>query len=72
MMTTTCLLKQLQRNGYYYEFDKPSGFGIQRVYTKEGDIDETYTVKSGDMVEIPRGYHPVHCAPVITTTTTFG
>lgn len=48
---------------YYYEFDKPSGFGIQRVYTKEGDIDETYTVKSGDMVEIPRGYHPVHCAP---------
>lgn len=48
---------------YYYEFDKPSGFGIQRVYTKEGDIDETYTVKSGDFVEIPRGYHPFHTAP---------
>lgn len=48
---------------YYYEFDKPSGFGIQRVYTKEGDIDETYTVKSGDFVEIPRGYHPFCCAP---------
>lgn len=48
---------------YYYEFDKPAGFGIQRVYTKEGDIDETYTVKSGDFVEIPRGYHPFHTAP---------
>ncbi|MDO4630039.1 MAG: 5-deoxy-glucuronate isomerase [Planctomycetia bacterium] len=48
---------------YYYEFDKPAGFGIQRVYTKEGEIDETYTVKSGDFVEIPRGYHPFCCAP---------
>ena len=48
---------------YYYEFKDPRGFGIQRVYTMEGDIDETYTVKSGDMVEIPRGYHPFHTAP---------
>ncbi len=48
---------------YYYEFDKPAGFGIQKVYTMEGDIDETYTVKSGDFVEIPRGYHPFHTAP---------
>lgn len=48
---------------YYYEFKNPNGFGIQRVYTKEGDIDETYTVKSGDFVEIPRGYHPFHAAP---------
>ena len=48
---------------YFYEFDKPQGFGIQKVYTKEGDVDETYTVKSGDFVEIPRGYHPFHTAP---------
>lgn len=48
---------------YYYEFKNPAGFGIQKVYTKEGDIDETYTVKSGDFVEIPRGYHPFHAAP---------
>ena len=48
---------------YYYEFDKPQGFGIQKVYTMEGDIDETYTVKAGDFVEIPRGYHPFHSAP---------
>lgn len=48
---------------YYYEFDKAQGFGIQKVYTMEGDVDETYTVKSGDFVEIPRGYHPFHAAP---------
>ena len=48
---------------YYYEFDKPQGFGIQKVYTMEGDVDEIYTVKSGDFVEIPRGYHPFHSAP---------
>ena len=48
---------------YYYEFKKPQGFGVQRVYTKEGDVDEVYVVKSGDFVEIPRGYHPFHTAP---------
>lgn len=48
---------------YYYEFKEPTGFGIQKVYTMEGDVDETYTVKSGDFVEIPRGYHPFHTAP---------
>ena len=48
---------------YYYEFNKDAGFGIQRVYSKEGDIDETYTVKTGDVVEIPKGYHPFCCAP---------
>ena len=48
---------------YYYEFKEPQGFGIQKVYTLEGDVDETYTVKSGDFVEIPRGYHPFHSAP---------
>ncbi len=48
---------------YYYDFKKPTGFGIQKVYTKEGDIDETYTVKSGDFVEIPRGYHPFGAVP---------
>lgn len=48
---------------YYFEYDKPSGFGIQKVYTADGRIDETYTVKHGDFVEIPKGYHPCCCAP---------
>lgn len=48
---------------YYFEFNKDAGFGIQKVYSKEGDIDEIYTVKTGDFVEIPKGYHPFCCAP---------
>ncbi|MDF2926910.1 MAG: iolB [Paenibacillaceae bacterium] len=48
---------------YYYEFDRPEGFGIQRLYSRQGDLDETFTVKTGDLVELPRGYHPFCCAP---------
>ncbi len=48
---------------YYFEFDKPQGFGFQAVYSKEGDIDEVYKVKTGDMVEVPKGYHPFTVAP---------
>ena len=58
-MPTEGILEEI----YYYEFDKPQGFGIQRVYDKQGTFDETYTVKSGDAVEIPKGYHPFCCAP---------
>ena len=48
---------------YYFEFDKPQGFGFQAVYSKEGDINEVYKVKSGEMVEVPKGYHPFTVAP---------
>lgn len=48
---------------YYFEFDKPQGFGVQMVYSKEGDINEAYKVKTGDMVEVPKGYHPFSVAP---------
>ncbi len=64
MMPTEGVLEEI----YYYEFDKPEGFGIQKVYTREGSdktdaIDKTYTVKTGDFIEIPRGYHPFCVAP---------
>lgn len=48
---------------YYFEFDKPQGFGVQMVYSKEGDINEAYKVKTGDSVEVPKGYHPFTVAP---------
>ena len=48
---------------YYYEFDKPQGFGIQMVYTSDKTIDEAYRIQTGDAVEIPRGYHPMAVAP---------
>ena len=51
---------------YYFEFDKPQGFGFQGVYTKDGTINEVYKVGNGDLVEVPRGYHPFTVAPGYT------
>jgi 5-deoxy-glucuronate isomerase len=48
---------------YYYRTEKPNGFGLQRIYTDDGRIDETHTVRSGDVCVLPRGYHPVSAAP---------
>lgn len=48
---------------YYFEFDKPQGFGVQLVYSADGEISEAYRVKNGDFVEIPKGYHPCSVAP---------
>jgi 5-deoxy-glucuronate isomerase len=47
---------------YFYKVDPPQGFGIQRVYTEDGSIDEVYTVMENDAVLIPSGYHPVVAA----------
>jgi 5-deoxy-glucuronate isomerase len=47
---------------YYYRIDKPEGFAIQKVYTKDRKLDETITVRNGEMVLIPEGYHPVVAA----------
>lgn len=51
---------------YYFEFDKPAGFGVQMVYDREGEFDLAYRVQSGDMVLIPKGYHPCAVAPGYT------
>lgn len=51
---------------YYYEFDKNTGYGIQQVYTADRMIDEAYPVRNGDIVEIPKGYHPCCVAPGYT------
>ncbi len=48
---------------YYFRFDKPQGFGIQKVYTDSRSIDETLTITDHDTVMLPEGYHPVVAAP---------
>ena len=49
---------------YYFEIDGPAGFGFHRTYTLDGEIDETVTVRSGDVFLVPRGYHgPCVAAP---------
>jgi 5-deoxy-glucuronate isomerase len=44
---------------YYHRIDPPQGFVLQRVYTDDGSIDETMAAYDGDVVLVPRGYHPV-------------
>jgi 5-deoxy-glucuronate isomerase len=44
---------------YYHRFSKPQGFGFQRVYTEDRSLDETMLIEDGDLVMVPRGYHPV-------------
>jgi 5-deoxy-glucuronate isomerase len=44
---------------YYYRFAKPQGFAFHRVYTADRSLDEAITPMDGDVVVVPRGYHPV-------------
>ena len=43
---------------YYHRFDPPQGFGFQRVYTDDRTLDETMAIEDGDVVMVPKGYHP--------------
>ena len=43
---------------YYHRINPSQGFAVQRVYTDDRSIDETLTVEDGDVVMVPRGYHP--------------
>lgn len=43
---------------YYHRLNPANGFGIQRVYTDDGQLDETMAVSDGDVVIVPRGHHP--------------
>lgn len=47
---------------YFYRFAKPGGFALQRVYTSNGDLDESVAPTDGDLVLVPAGYHPVSAA----------
>jgi 5-deoxy-glucuronate isomerase len=49
---------------YYFRIRGDAGFGLHRTYTLDGEIDETVTVRDGDVFLIPRGYHgPCVAAP---------
>jgi 5-deoxy-glucuronate isomerase len=43
---------------YAYRFQAAEAFGLQRLYSKDGSLDETWTVRDGDVMLVPRGYHP--------------
>ena len=48
---------------YYYRFARPEGWALARIYTADGSLDETFVTRDGDVVLVPRGFHPVAAAP---------
>lgn len=55
---------------YYYQFDRPEGYALQRVYTgidsplqqKGQGFDCALIAHQHDVVLVPEGYHPVTCS----------
>jgi 5-deoxy-glucuronate isomerase len=44
---------------YYYQQRRPEGWGIQRLYRRDGDRrDGLWTVRHGEVVLVTDGYHP--------------
>ncbi len=43
---------------YYHRLNPPQGFALQRVYTDDRSLDQTLAVEDGDVVLVPKGYHP--------------
>jgi len=48
---------------YYFRIQGEHGYGIHRTYTADGELDETATVRDGDIFLVPRGYHGPCVAP---------
>jgi 5-deoxy-glucuronate isomerase len=48
---------------YFFRFDRADGFGFHRNYVADGAYDETFVVRDGDCVAVPRGFHVTTPAP---------
>ena len=57
--TETYLEETYLEETYYHRFSPSQGFALQRVYTDDRSLDECMAVYDGDVVQVPRGYHPV-------------
>ncbi|MGG1555194.1 5-deoxy-glucuronate isomerase [Paenibacillus ferrarius] len=55
--------ESLLEETYYFRIQPQQGFAVQRVYTDDRSLDETLIVKNGEVVLVPRGYHPVSAPP---------
>jgi 5-deoxy-glucuronate isomerase len=48
---------------YYHRVRPEKGFAVQRVYTDDRSLNEALVVGDGDVVLVPKGYHPVSAPP---------
>ncbi len=58
-MPTECICEEI----YYFLYNPKQGFGVQLVYTADGELDEAYRVKNDELVEFPYGYHSTVSTP---------
>lgn len=42
---------------YYYRIHPDDGFALQRLYTADGPFDHAWTIRDGDLLLVPEGYH---------------
>lgn len=51
---------------YYFKTDKPQGFGIERIYSYEKNINELIYLKENTVTFMPWGYHQIVAGPGYT------
>jgi 5-deoxy-glucuronate isomerase len=44
---------------YYYRFQQPAAYALQRLYSSDGSRDTVVVARDGDAIVIRDGYHPV-------------
>jgi 5-deoxy-glucuronate isomerase len=42
---------------YYYRISPDDGFALQRLYFADGSFDHAWTIRDGDLLLVPQGYH---------------
>lgn len=57
--------ESLHEELYYFRADPPFGWGVQRIYDKQG-LDETPLLQDRVVTIMPRGYHTLTAAPGFT------
>lgn len=48
---------------YYYKVRPHNGWAVHRNYTGDGEVDDVMIVRDGELVLVPRGFHPVGAPP---------
>ena len=48
---------------YYHRISPARGFGLQRIYSDDGSLDESVAFSDRDCVLVPRGYQTVSAPP---------
>lgn len=58
--------ESLHEELYYFKVDRPQGWGIERLYSQDGSLNELMFLKENTVTFMPRGYHEIVAAPGYT------